>query len=475
MQRDKRVCPRVASRSGGLSTIDPQTPSTILARCLVQDGAVCPMMAATMADRPWPHIAYGFPRRQPAVHPRWTATLARAALLAVLLFAMPPAAMAADATDDETAMLDAGLIDEALDIIAERYVDEDALTSENLTAGALRGIVEALGDDGHTEYLTPAENAAARDALDGRVSGIGIVLDRRADTPLVISVIDGSPADRAGLRAGDVIGSVDGMETTRLPLAVLGELVRGLAGTVVQLGIDRPGVAERLELRIVRQDVEVAPVSWALVPGTNVAVVRIVQFSEGAGDRTRDAIAAALGQGVGGMVLDLRGDPGGFVDEALDVAAAFLDGGVAYQEVGREGSPREIGIPPGRTLAADIPLIVLVDYATASSAEILAAALRDNDRAAIVGEQTFGTGTVLNTFDLSDGSALKLGVLTWLTPDGEAVFRIGLAPDHVVEQQPGSLHLRPAQLRDMTATELSSADDLPLRRAVALLEPLADR
>ena len=178
---------------------------------------------------------------------------------------------------------------------------------------------------------------------------------------------------------------------------------------------------------------------------------------------------------MGGLVLDLRGNPGGFVDEALEVVSAFLDGGVAYLEVGRDGAPREVAIPRGRALAVDVPLIVLVDYATASSAEILAAALRDNDRALLVGAQTFGTGTVLNTFELSDGSALRLGVLDWLTPDGEAVFRVGLRPDHEVEEEPGSAQLRPDELRAMTATELSTAADLPLRRAVALLEPLTVR
>ena len=115
-------------------------------------------------------------------------------------------------------------------------------------------------------------------------------------------------------------------------------------------------------------------------------------------------------------MLDLRGNPGGLVDEALDVASAFLDGGVGYQEAGRDATARDVLIPEGRVIAADIPVNVLVDYATASSAEILAAALRDNGRAAIVGEPTYGTGTVLNTFGLSDGSALKVGVRSWLTP-----------------------------------------------------------
>jgi carboxyl-terminal processing protease len=403
---------------------------------------------------------------------RWRRSLSLAALV---LAGFATIVVAAEPTDDEEPHLDAALVDEALEVIVERYVDEEALVTEDLTAGAIRGIVEALGDEGHTEYLTPVEHAAAMDALEGRVTGIGVVLDQRSEAPSVISVIDGSPADRAGLRSGDVIGSVDGDETTRLPLDELAALVRGEAGTMVELGIDRPGLLDRLEVRIVREDVEVPPADWTVVPGTNVAVVRIVQFSTAAGERTREAVTDALAEGIGGLILDLRGNPGGFVHEALDVLAAFLDGGVAYREVGRDGSPRDVPIPRGRVLAAEVPVIVLVDYATASSAEILAAGLRDNDRALLVGEQTYGTGTIINTFELSDGSALKLGVLDWLTPDGETVFRVGLAPDHDVDQAPGSARLRPDELRAMTPAEISSAEDLPLRRAVALLEPLAAR
>jgi carboxyl-terminal processing protease len=299
------------------------------------------------------------------------------------------------------------------------------------------------------------------------------VLDQRSSAPLVIAVLDGSPADRSGLRAGDIVASIDGVETSRLPMATLGELVRGPVGSSVRLGIERPGEDERLDVRIVREEVQVEPASWASIPGTAVAVVRIVQFSLDAGERTRRAVEAAIEAGAGGLVLDLRGNPGGLVDEAIEVAAAFLDGGVAYQEQGREGPPRAVPIPAGRAIAADIPLIVLVDYATASSAEILAAALRDNGRAAIVGQQTFGTGTVLNTFDLSDGSALKVGVLTWLTPNGEAVFGTGIQPDHEVESAPGAPALRPADLVTMTEEGFSDSEDLPLRRAVGLLEPLA--
>jgi carboxyl-terminal processing protease len=435
------------------------------------------MMAAEM-----PHMV-ALPGSPPSISPsrsRRAAGLLRAVGGTLLLVAAgigtsTPTATAQAADAEASPSIDAGLLAEALQIIGERYVDEGALTTENLTAGAIRGMVEALGDEGHTEYLTAEEYAVEQDALDGRVLGIGVVLDQRARSPLVISVIDGSPADRAGVRAGDIIASVDDVETSRLPLDDLAGLVRGTAGSRVRIGVERPGEPDRLDLSIVREDVAIEAASWARVPGSDVAVVRIVQFSQAAGERVREAITAALSGGAGGLVLDLRGNPGGLVDEALVVASAFLDGGVAYQESDRDDTVRQVLIPDGRVIAPDVPVNVLVDYATASSAEILAAALRDNGRAAIVGERTYGTGTVLNIFDLSDGSALKVGVRSWLTPAGEAVFRVGVEPDHEVAAAPGTALLRPAELATMTAQGFNASDDLALRRAVGLLEPLAAR
>ena len=395
-----------------------------------------------------------------------------ALVLAVVVSLIGGVVHAADPAEEESLVLDAGLIAEALEVLGDRFVDEAVLTEENLTAGAIRGLVEALGDNGHTEYLTPEEYQVSLDMLDGRVVGIGVVLDQRSSQPLIISVVDGSPAARAGLRVGDVIASVDGKDAERLPQGALADLVRGAAGTTVRLGIERVGETGPLVFGIARADVDVDPASWARAPGTNVALVRIVQFSAAAGHLARDAVEAVLEADATGIVLDLRGNPGGLVHEALDVAATFIDGGVAYFEKAREGAPTEVAISSGRVLAPDVPLVVLVDYGTASSAEILAAALRDNGRAALVGEQTFGTGTILNTFGLSDGSALRIGVLSWLTPAGEAVYRVGLSPDHDVELAPGSLALRPADLVAMTAIDLINSDDLPLRFAVDLIAPL---
>jgi carboxyl-terminal processing protease len=388
-------------------------------------------------------------------------------LLLLLLMLVPTAAVLGA---DEEPTLDEALLTEVLQVLGERYVDEDVLDRDNLTLGAIRGIVDALGDGGHTLYLTEDELRVEQDALEGRVVGIGVVVDQRSGSPEIITVVDGSPADMAGLQAGDVITSVDDTDTARLSIRDLGELVRGDIGTVVRIGIERPGSAERLELPIRRTDVEIDPVAWAFAPGSDVAVIRIVQFSAQSGRETRAALEDALEQGALAAVIDVRGNPGGLVDEAMTVAGTFMNKGVVYQEQGREGPPRDIHVTSGWAIAPDMPLVVLVDYGTASSAEIVAGALRDNDRAVIVGEQTFGTGTVLNTFNLSDGSALRVGVLNWLTPSGETVFRVGIEPDEVVELPIGAVALEPGDLLGLSAIDFANSDDVPLRHAVRLLE-----
>jgi carboxyl-terminal processing protease len=395
-------------------------------------------------------------------------TIASLAALALATAAVPGAVVA-----DDPPALDEELIEEVLELIAERYVDDEVIDSETLSVGAIRGIVDALGDDGHTQYLTEDEFEVEQEALEGRVAGIGVVVDERSGAPVVISVVDGSPADREGLQAGDIIATVDGKETARLPDGELADLVRGRPGTLVLLGIERPGEEAIKEFGILRADVEIDPVSWARAPGSDVAVVRMVQFSVGSGYQLREAIEQARDEGATGYVLDLRGNPGGLVNELLNAASAFLDEGVVFLERGRDADTVEVSVDPGRAIDAEAPVVVLVDYGTASSGEILAAALRDNDRATVVGEQTFGTGTILNTLRLSDGSALRLGVREWLTPSGQGVFRVGLAPDEEVVMPLGATRLGPADLLSLTAVDFENSDDVPLRHAVRLAEAQA--
>jgi carboxyl-terminal processing protease len=280
--------------------------------------------------------------------------------------------------------------------------------------------------------------------------------------------VSGSPADAAGMQEGDVIVSVDGERVERLPPDELVSRVTGEVGTSVRLGIERPGRDAPLEVTIVRALVTVPPVDWAFAPGTDVAVLRLVQFSGGAAGELRLALREAQDAGATGIVLDLRGNPGGLVDEATSAVGAFLADGLVFRQRDRDGTVTEVPTR-GDLVAPDIPLVVLVDYGSASAAEIVAAALRDAGRGRLIGEQTYGTGTVLNTFGLPDGSAIRLGVLEWLTPSGEHIFRVGVAPDEVVERRPGAAPLEPGDLVGMTALDLRVSGDEQLLRALEVI------
>ena len=362
---------------------------------------------------------------------------------------------------------DFGVFWEALQLVKDKYVDTSKLGDENLTRGAIRGMVESLGDTGHTVFLTPEEVQAQNDQLSGRISGIGIMVDTRSGMPLIISVFDGSPADKVGLRAGDLIISVDGQPTERLTVDEVIQQVRGAAGTTVNIGIrHRDGTTD--EYPIVRAEIEVPQVSWAFVPGTKIADIRLAQFSQGAADGVRTALNEAVDQGATGIALDLRGNPGGLVDEAVSIASLFLAEGTVYQEEDRSGSRQSVSVT-GSPVAPDVPLVVLADYGSASSAEIVAAALQDNGRAQVVGQRTFGTGTVLNVFPLSDGSAIRLGVIEWLTPDGKGIFDTGITPDLEVALPADGAPTEPSDLEDETRKEFRKGTDTQLQRAVESL------
>ena len=216
-------------------------------------------------------------------------------------------------------------------IIRDNYVDRSVLEpTSNLTYGMLDGLVRSLGDAGHSSFMTPDQVSQASEDLSGSFSGIGAFLGERGGAPIIVSVISGSPADKAGLRSGDAIIEIDGDAAEELSVEDVVSLVRGPAGTTVRLTVIHPGEATPIDVPIVRDVIEVPPVDWAMVPGTKAAMVRIVQFSDGTADELQTALAEAKTAGATSIVLDLRNDPGGLVDEAVDVASTFIPEGVVY-------------------------------------------------------------------------------------------------------------------------------------------------
>jgi carboxyl-terminal processing protease len=355
---------------------------------------------------------------------------------------------------------------EAYNVLVQRYVDKAALDPTKLAYGATRGLVDAVGDTGHTRFLTPADVTASHQSLSGSITGIGARMSQVNADFVVQSVVPDSPAQKAGLRAGDIVISVDGVPVAGKTLDEVVSSIRGDAGTTVKLEIGRQGAAPSV-LAIVRAQISVPAVSWAMVPGTKTADIRIEEFSKGVTDGLKGALAAAKEAGATAVVLDLRDNPGGYVDEAIGVASVFLSSGTVYQERDASGTVKPIPVRTGPgERATDIPLVVLVNVGSASASEIVAGALQDAGRAKIYGQTTFGTGTVLNEFGLSDGSALLVGTVEWLTPTGRQIWHNGIAPDVTVALPTTAHVLTPDDIKTNGAAAVTSADDAQLKAAV---------
>lgn len=376
-----------------------------------------------------------------------------------------PTLAVATAEDTDAAF---GLIREAWDRIQQSYVDRSAVDDQRMTYGAIGGMVDALGDTGHSRFLSPEMVQAQHEFTSGEFEGIGAYVEMKDGHLQVVAPMDGTPAQQAGLRPGDVILRVDGEDAAGLPIdQVIGRIL-GPAGTQVTLTILTPDTGQTREVTLTRAHITLRNVVWQRLPGTDVAHLRIVAFSKGVTDDLKQALAEIQKQGLTGIVLDLRSNPGGLLDEAVGVASQFMGSGNVLLEQDAQGKVTPVPVKQGG-LALDAPLVVLINEGTASAAEIVSGALQDAGRAKLVGETTFGTGTVLNEFGLSDGSALLLATEEWLTPNGRVIWHQGIAPDEVVVLPTDTAPLLPETESGMTPEQLQSSGDAQLLRALGLL------
>jgi carboxyl-terminal processing protease len=356
---------------------------------------------------------------------------------------------------------------EALDTVREDYVDREAVDSKKQTYGAIEGMLDTLGDEGHTRFLTPEEREQNREGLSGTYVGIGIQLEEEDGEVVVTAPIEGSPAERAGIEAGDVVVAVNGESVRGEDVGQVAEQVRGPEGTQVELTVLRGG--EEREFDLERAEIESPVASWTMIPSSDVAHVRLSSFSDDSAEKLGQAFEEARAAGARRFVLDLRNNPGGRLDQAVRMSGDFLEpGSVVYVREDASGGREEIQVEGGGE-SIDAPMAVLVNEGTASSAEILAGALRDNDRATVIGERTFGTGTVLSEFVLRDGSAILLGVAEWLTPGGDFIRETGIEPDVKVKLDEDAEPVTPTAARDLSRQEILDRD-AQLRRAFELLQ-----
>lgn len=369
-------------------------------------------------------------------------------------------------TADQPAQFD--VFWETWNLVQTNFVDRAALDPTRMAYGAIRGMVAALGDTGHTSFLTPQEREERLTSISGRFTGIGAQLGEENGLPIIVSPFDGSPAQQAGVKAGDVILEVNGEDVSELSLTQIAEKVRGPADSQVTLTLFRTAENRSLEIVVTRGEITIPAVTWTKIPETAVALVRLSQFSGQATDEIVAAVQAAKAAGATGLIVDVRNNPGGLLDQAIGVTSQFLTGGNVLLEEDAQGNRNAYPVVEGGQ-ATDLPLVVLVNPGTASSSEIFAGAIQDYKRGQVVGETTFGTGTVLQPFTLSDGSELLLGVRQWLTPDGRLIRSQGIQPDVTVELSPGAELLSPGQLNTMSLEEIRASGDTQLQKALELL------
>ncbi len=363
---------------------------------------------------------------------------------------------------------------EVWNLASKRYVDARAVRPKDMIDGAISGMLASLGDVGHTRYLTPPEAKTEDEVLKGRYVGIGAEVRAQAGVATIVTVFEGSPAQRVGLRNGDAITRVDGVFTNGLTLGQVTSRTRGKVGTNVRLTIRRPGSGQEFDVTLTRSEITLPSVSWLTVPGTRTALVRIRDFSQNAGQDLRHALEQVHQSGATGIILDLRQNGGGLVDQTRQAASEFLDeNSTVYIDQSRDGSrtsQHTVRLSQGHGAALSDPMVVLIDSGTASAAEILAGALQDNRRARLVGETTIGTGTVLSTFHLRDGGSLLLGTQEWLTPKGTPIKGRGIKPDQVVPIPPAVLPLFPSEAKTLSPEEFGKRADPQLQAAISALQ-----
>lgn len=327
-----------------------------------------------------------------------------------------------------------------------------------LTYSAIRGALTGL-DDPYTVFVEPVAREQERQTLQGSYGGIGAALTRpEGRDEVVLEPIPGNPAEAAGIQSGDVLLAVDGETITAdLTVQAVAELIRGEKGTVVVLTVRHPGEDEPVDIAVERTDILIPSVSARLLAeDETLGYIQLSRFSGESGGEIETAVSDLTAQGATALVLDLRGNGGGLVDAAVDVADHFLrEDTLILTQISRDEGERTFAAT-ANTLAPDVPLVVLVDGGTASAAEILAGALQDQARALLVGSgPTFGKGSVQLVYDLSDGSSVHVTASRWFTPDGQQLDQQGLTPDLLVE---------------VTPEDIENGRDAVLNRAITYLQ-----
>jgi carboxyl-terminal processing protease len=321
-------------------------------------------------------------------------------------------------------------------LLLDNYVDPRKLQTQPMVYGAVEGLVRGVGDP-YTVFMTPEEDTDFREGLAGNLEGIGAELSLDDGVVRIERPLKGSPAEKAGLLPRDIIGQVNGESIADLTLTEVVRRIRGPKGTSVRLLLGREGRSEPFEVTIVRQEIHVPSVESKTIGGANgtVGYIALNQFGDTSIDELRDELQTLKKQNLKGLILDLRGNGGGYLDGAVELVSMFLGEGNVVSVEHRKNPPEQHYVS-GNPLWPDIPLVVLQNEGTASASEITAGALQDYGRATIVGRTSFGKGTVQEIISLGGGASLRVTVARWLTPKGKDLGKEGVHPDIDVELTP---------------------------------------
>lgn len=355
----------------------------------------------------------------------------------VLSFALlvPVYAFGQEEQDDTDRLLQ--MFSQVFRFVEDNYVD--VVDPQTLIEGAMEGLFESL-DDPHSYYMTAQEMRDLSDTTQGEFGGVGMYIskqvrgedDDRAAYVEIVTPIDGTPADRAGLRSGDLILAIDEESTEDLSIDEVVNRLRGRPGTSVTISVRR-GERQTFPVTLYRDIIEVPTVRTAMIPG-NIAFLRIIQFTPYTADRVRDAIAEFDEAGYESMIIDLRRNPGGLLNGVVETADLFFDGGVIVGTRGR--NPREnemFAANGGQRVPEELPIVVLIDEGSASAAEIMAGAMKDRNRATLVGETTYGKGSVQQVRRIGEGG-FRLTMSRYFTPSGAYIDQTGISPDREVSE-----------------------------------------
>jgi len=340
--------------------------------------------------------------------------------------------------------IDFSLFWDAYNTLQENFINPDKIDNQKIIYGAIKGMAETLGDP-YTDFFDPDQAKRFQQDLSGSFEGIGVEIGVKKDMLTIIAPLDGTPGQKAGLKPGDIIIKIDGKDASSMTTEEAVSLIRGPKGTSVTLTIFRDTWDKSKDIKIIRDTIKVESMKWKLINSTgeedaegDIAYIQINQFNESVSSDFRKAAIEILGSPAKKIIVDLRDDPGGYLEVAQDVAGWFLKKGqtVTIEDYGKD-KEQETYKSEGSGIFANYPVVVLINEGSASASEILAGALRDNNGTKLIGDKSFGKGSVQRVIDLKGGSFLKITIAKWLTPKGNSISEVGLEPDIKISNEIG--------------------------------------